>query len=159
MGVDRNTPGMTQVTFRDIAEVAGVSKTTVSLALHGRRGVSDARRQEILAIAKRLGYRPDPALRALSNIRWGRDGDRHLANIRWLNHAVNEAAPHIPFYSLAADQEGSGMSFDPAELGAAAVRMLDGVYRSGQLGPVGNPPVVLVAGYWVEAGTTQSSKG
>jgi LacI family transcriptional regulator len=58
-----------------IAELAGVSIGTVDRALHGRQGISEATRKKILAIAKRLSYKPHPAARALSigraNIRIG----------------------------------------------------------------------------------------
>jgi DNA-binding LacI/PurR family transcriptional regulator len=57
---------MRRVTMRDIAERAGVTKMTVSLALRGSgklRGETVAR---IRALAAEMGYAPDPALRALS---------------------------------------------------------------------------------------------
>jgi len=43
-----------------------VSIGTVDRALHGRPGISDATRAKVLKIAKREGYSPDPAARALS---------------------------------------------------------------------------------------------
>lgn len=49
----------------DIAGLAGVSTSAVSLALNGRPGVSDATRQRILSIATELGWFPNAAARAL----------------------------------------------------------------------------------------------
>ena len=49
-----------------IAEIAGVSRGTVDRALHGRGEINDATRQRVLEIARQIGYRPNPAARALS---------------------------------------------------------------------------------------------
>src|SRR5687768_4482490 len=47
----------------DIARRAGVSRIAVSYALNGRPGVSDALREQIVGIARELGYRANgPAL-------------------------------------------------------------------------------------------------
>ena len=44
-------------TIVDVARAAGVSKSLVSAALRGERGVSAASRSRILAAADELGYR------------------------------------------------------------------------------------------------------
>ncbi|HHT81686.1 MAG TPA: LacI family transcriptional regulator [Spirochaetales bacterium] len=43
--------------IKEIAEKAGVSKTTVSLALNGHKGVGHATRMKIIRIAKEMNYR------------------------------------------------------------------------------------------------------
>jgi DNA-binding LacI/PurR family transcriptional regulator len=53
-------------TIADIALMAGVSKGSVSYALNGRPGVSEATRRKILSIADDLGWRPSFAARAVS---------------------------------------------------------------------------------------------
>ena len=53
-------------TISDIAREAGVSKVSVSYALNGQPGVSEATRKRILAIADELCFRPSSAARALS---------------------------------------------------------------------------------------------
>lgn len=53
------------VNMKQIAEQAGVSVMTVSNVIHGRGRVSDATRLRVLDLIERLGYRPDPMLRAL----------------------------------------------------------------------------------------------
>ncbi|MBQ6470841.1 MAG: LacI family DNA-binding transcriptional regulator [Victivallales bacterium] len=64
-----------RIGLKDIAEEAGVSVVTVSLALNGNGGgrnqarVSEAKRQEIRRIAERLGYRVSVAGRALKSKR------------------------------------------------------------------------------------------
>lgn len=52
-------------TILDVARVAGVSKSLVSLALRGDGGVSEATRQRITAVANDLGYRSNAVARAL----------------------------------------------------------------------------------------------
>ena len=56
-----------QVTSRDVAERAGVSRTTVSFVLNEVEGVriSEETRQRVLAAAKELGYVPDATAQAL----------------------------------------------------------------------------------------------
>ncbi len=50
-----------RATIYAIAEVAGVSISTVSLAINHPHRVSDATRKRIVEVAKALGYRPDNA--------------------------------------------------------------------------------------------------
>ncbi|MCQ5129282.1 LacI family transcriptional regulator [Butyricicoccus faecihominis] len=47
-----------RVTLKDIAEKMAVSQNTVSVALRGEAGVSDQLRDQILAVARELGYAP-----------------------------------------------------------------------------------------------------
>ncbi len=47
---------MKKVTMRDIGKVVGVSAVTVSKAMAGESGVSDAVRQKILQVAEEMGY-------------------------------------------------------------------------------------------------------
>jgi LacI family transcriptional regulator len=49
-----------------IAELSHVSIGTVDRALHGRAGINDSTRQRILQIARKVGYAPNLAARALS---------------------------------------------------------------------------------------------
>ncbi|WP_328608176.1 LacI family transcriptional regulator [Amycolatopsis sp. NBC_00345] len=57
---------MKRPTIMDVARRAGVAKGTVSYALNGQPGVSEETRRRILAVAEELGWRPNPAARALS---------------------------------------------------------------------------------------------
>ncbi len=61
-------------TMADIARKAGVTKGAVSFALNGKRGVSEATRTRILAIAEEMGWQPNTAARALSDGRAGAYG-------------------------------------------------------------------------------------
>src|SRR5436305_1797030 len=66
-----NTPERRRVTIRDVADAAGVSISTVSHALSGRRPISTATKERVFAAAAELGYGADPHARAL---RTGRSG-------------------------------------------------------------------------------------
>lgn len=57
--------GPTRITMRHIAEAAGVSTMTVSLALRNHSRISAQTRARVQSIAARLGYRPHPYLSAL----------------------------------------------------------------------------------------------
>jgi DNA-binding LacI/PurR family transcriptional regulator len=47
-------------TLADVARRAGVTKSTASFAFSGKRKISDATKKRIFAIAKELGYKPNP---------------------------------------------------------------------------------------------------
>ena len=55
-----------QTTMADIARLAGVSTSAVSLALNGRAGVSPETRSRIVQLAENLGWYPNAAARALT---------------------------------------------------------------------------------------------
>ncbi|MEV6174155.1 LacI family DNA-binding transcriptional regulator [Streptomyces sp. NPDC051954] len=56
-------------TIRDVAELAGVSKSLVSLVLRGSAQVRPEKREAVLRAVSELGYRPNAAARSLSEQR------------------------------------------------------------------------------------------
>lgn len=58
-----------RVTQKSIAEHCGVSTATVSYALRNSSRIPSATRDRILAVAKDLGYQPDPGLASLASRR------------------------------------------------------------------------------------------
>jgi DNA-binding LacI/PurR family transcriptional regulator len=62
------------MTLSDVARLAGVSTAAVSLALNGKKGVSAATRERILAILDETGYRVNRLGRALRQSRTGSVG-------------------------------------------------------------------------------------
>jgi len=63
---------MSRITTSQIAEAAGVHQSTVSLALRGDPRLKPETIRHIQALARRMGYVPDPMLAALANYRRGR---------------------------------------------------------------------------------------
>jgi len=59
-------------TLRDVAHAAGVGLATASRALSGHPRCAVVTRQRVRAIARALGYRPDPGISALAQRRLGR---------------------------------------------------------------------------------------
>lgn len=56
-----------RITLADVAQAAGVSPITVSRALRGERAVDPDLVARVQAAARKLGYVPDPAARALAS--------------------------------------------------------------------------------------------
>lgn len=71
-------PRTKPVTMRDVARVAGVARSTVSLALRHDRSIPPATRSRIFAAAQQLGYRTNPLVAALMTaLHARRTTDRH----------------------------------------------------------------------------------
>lgn len=75
-----------RVTQTDVARVAGVHNTTVSLALRNSPAIPEPTRKRIQEIAERLGYQPDPALRALVAYRNGRMAQRRKDTLAYVTN-------------------------------------------------------------------------
>jgi len=66
---------MSNVTMKDIAKIAGVSKTTVSMVMNKKdASISDKTRENILRIAKEMTYIPNSIARSLSTKKSGTIG-------------------------------------------------------------------------------------
>ncbi len=57
------------ITLQNIAERAGVHRSTVSLCLRNSPSIPDTTKTRVLAIARELGYRPHPFVRTLMHAR------------------------------------------------------------------------------------------
>lgn len=75
-----------KLTINEIAEIAQVAKSTVSKALNGQKGVSEEKRQQILALAAELKYEPSASAQALASSKTG---------------SIGLLIPHEAGYSLA----------------------------------------------------------
>lgn len=71
--------------MQDVAEVAGVHRTTVSLALRDSPRLPEATREEIKSIAERIGYRPHPMVSALMTSRVSRREPKHQATLAFIS--------------------------------------------------------------------------
>ncbi len=79
-----------RVTQKDIAAEAGVTQTTVSLALRGHHSIPAATRKRILAIAQQLSYRPDPMLASLVAYRSNLKRPVFQGTLAWLTNHPTE---------------------------------------------------------------------
>ncbi len=59
------------ISIADLAKAVGVSSSTVSRALNGKKGVSDEVRDQILKLSQKMGYEPNDVARALITKRSG----------------------------------------------------------------------------------------
>jgi LacI family repressor for deo operon, udp, cdd, tsx, nupC, and nupG len=73
------------ITQRDIAQALGVSKATVSLALRDSEALSRKRCEEIQAVAREMGYRPNPAAAELSRHRRNSTMAPTHTALAWIN--------------------------------------------------------------------------
>ena len=71
--------------MRAIAEKAGVSTMTVSLALRDHASIPESTRTLIKAIASELGYRPDPVLRAFHAYRHNGRLGAYQGTLGWVD--------------------------------------------------------------------------
>lgn len=80
IGMPKPSPSL-----RQVAAAAGVHHTTLSRALRGHPDISRERAEELRALAREMGYVPDPILRALAAYRTGQRPPAFHSVIAWLN--------------------------------------------------------------------------
>jgi LacI family transcriptional regulator len=73
------------VSMADIARKAGVSQSTVSLALRGSPKISESTRLRIQDLAASMGYCPNPLVTALMQSRKGRSSHKGLLTIAFIS--------------------------------------------------------------------------
>lgn len=71
--------------LRDIARKLNVSHVTVSLAMRNHPRISAQRREQIQALANKMGYRPDPMLASLVAYRNRKRAKPISATLAWIN--------------------------------------------------------------------------
>lgn len=102
------------VRITDVARHAGVSPSTVSYALSGKRPISEATRRRIHASIRELGYRPHAGARALASSRTRvlalvtplREGGDGTATMRFAARVVTAARRHDHDVLLLTQEEG-----------------------------------------------------
>src|SRR5271168_1173045 len=91
-----------QVSQKRIAEQAGVSQSTVSLVLSGRRGNSDQTSQRVLQAAEQLKYRPNLLVQGIQTGKTRMIGvmmppyDHFWTEALYGIHDVLTGADHVP---------------------------------------------------------------
>ena len=100
--ISRRSYPLFMTTMKEIAKLAGVHVTTVSLVLSGqdkKYGISESRSEEIRRIAERLGYRRNAAALAINRGRFGTIG--LVMGHRW-------SLGHLPRLMLNGISQGLG---------------------------------------------------
>jgi LacI family transcriptional regulator len=87
------------VTLADVAEAAGVARSTVSKAFHGYSSVSEKTRHHILETAERLGYRPNPLVQTLMAQLHTRRRRQDMTPLIAVVHAWEESWGQKPVYA------------------------------------------------------------
>lgn len=92
----------------EIARLAGVHQTTVSRALRNDTRIPAATRERVQAIARKVGYRPNPLVSALVAIRRARHPSRYQATLAFIIDRVlgDAGTDHLAGVRAAADQLG-----------------------------------------------------
>jgi len=73
-------------TIEDVARAAGVHHSTVSRALRRSPSIPASTRERIEAVARDLGYRPDPLLSALANRKQLGEAPAYRATLAWMTN-------------------------------------------------------------------------
>ncbi|GAB2970294.1 LacI family DNA-binding transcriptional regulator [Frigoribacterium salinisoli] len=121
-------------TIHDVARAAGVSISTVSYALSGKRSIASSTRQRVTDAVERLGYRPHAGARMLAGARTNilalsapvRPDNHQPTQMRFVTAVVEAARRHdYDVLLLATDDEVSGIRR------VASSSLVDGVVAIG----------------------------
>ncbi|MDH3328753.1 MAG: LacI family transcriptional regulator [Desulfobulbaceae bacterium] len=124
------------VTIKDVSKLANVSAATVSLAMNGKPGISDATRNRVLKIAEALEYKPNLVARSLVH---GRSKFIAMLISSTRNPIFPELAEGVDQalkekgYSLSIISTNDNEKIEARELQALRYRGFDGVISSSTL--------------------------
>lgn len=98
-----------RVTLRDVAAKAGVHHTTASRALKDDPRVQAETLAKIRAIAKEMGYMPDPMLASLNAYRHASQASQYHGTVAWItNHPTRDgwrdSSCYLLYFQGASDQ-------------------------------------------------------
>jgi LacI family transcriptional regulator len=104
---DEDRASAVRVSMHDVAAQAGVSRSTVSLALSGHPSIPEVTRERVRAAALQLGYRKNPLVAALMSVRrTGAEKSTEKAPLAFLTSNVppekwGQGATHRRFHAAA----------------------------------------------------------
>lgn len=145
-----------KITSEDVAREAGVSRTTVSFVLNNtpHTNISEETRQRVLEVARRLGYRPDAAARALA-----RRETRIIGLVLCQSHDRVSADAFLPEVirglSHSAQSHGFKVLLEPVEdvtrpdayIALVQERRIDGIVLSGPRSDDAQLPRLIAEGF------------
>jgi len=104
---------ISRITIKDIAKRAGVHHSTVSRALRNSNRISENARKTIQSLAAEMGYKPDPAISALTAYRTTKRPANYQSTIAWItNHPTPDGVRSSCF-----EEYYNGAAERAAELG------------------------------------------
>ncbi|MGE9293725.1 MAG: LacI family DNA-binding transcriptional regulator [Puniceicoccales bacterium] len=137
-----------RVTLRQIAKTAGVSHSTISLCLRNHPSIPETTRERIVALAKEMGYRPDPMLTSLNYYRQQRSGYGYHSTLAWLNGYRNRkllrSNPDFNLYWSGARERAEQIGYEVEEFWLHEPNMsserLDRIFKNRQIQGLLLPP-------------------
>jgi LacI family transcriptional regulator len=132
---------MARATLKQIANVAGVSVSTVSLALSGKGKISKPQVDRIRKLAADLGYTPSPLLASLASKRF-RSGDSSLGNLIAILAFpyASSSNPNANLYQAPLIDYARSLGYNPQFFDAKSMQAYNDLpgtlYRRGTLGVI-----------------------
>lgn len=85
-----------KITLSDVAKVAQLSVSGVSMAMRNDSSIPLETRQRVQAIAKKMGYRPNPMIAALNNARLSKRNQSKKSTIAYISYhpELNQLEAH-----------------------------------------------------------------
>lgn len=145
-------PPSSGLSMRQLAALAGFSRTTVSQALRNHPGISEATRKTIVELAEKHGYRPDPLVSTLMNqLRVGRPRRQaeKLAYLTWWETADGwRRSRNDLLWFEGACERGRALGYEVEHFwakqpGLTAARLSKILYTRGIRGLIIAPPIRL----------------
>jgi LacI family transcriptional regulator len=130
--------GQRRITMKEVAAVAGVHHTTVSLALRNHRSIPIETRTRIKGLAEKLGYRPNPLVSALMGSRCANsEVDRHTTLAYVVSSPPEIEWRKIPYFlglfegaQERAQELGYRLEVFEHTLGEVSAARLDRIFRA-----------------------------
>lgn len=110
------------VTAQDVAELAGVSRATVSYVMNGSDLISDATKRHVMRAVEKLGYHPNGPARALAG---GRTGFIGVAVRIDANTSSVELSPHLKTIISETERRGNNVLLIPGQEGLPGIRRIE----------------------------------
>ncbi len=112
----------------DIAKAAGVSQRAVSFALNGKPNVSKEKREKILKVAEKMGYRPNATARAMQRRSTGTIGIlvQHYTSEEAMLEGINRELQQAGYFTMI-EQYGGVLKLDANQSRLLLERVVDGL--------------------------------
>jgi LacI family fructose operon transcriptional repressor len=106
---------MPRPTLQQIADIIGVSRVTVSLALRSHPSIPKSTREKIVACAEKIGYRPNPLISALMVDLRSRSDSRRWCSLAYVTPfpaAAMDVLPAARRYFEGAKKRAGDLGYD-----------------------------------------------